>query len=201
MRAFFSWILLAAVLATGVYLGSPWWTLWNVEQAARAGDAGAVAKAVDFPAVRASLTPQLTAKLQAALDREKVKPHSFLDKLTMFVAPLFAAKAVDTLVTPEGVAYMLKTAEAPEWKNPFAREHATAAGASTAQPSIDIWHTGYVGDDLDQFHAVVANKLAPGHTVSVKMLRRGFMTWKIISIDLGFTMPPVAAPPPTTTAP
>ena len=193
MRAFFSWVLLIVVLITAVYLGSPWWTMWNVEQAARAGDAGAVAKVVDFPAVRASLTPQLQAKLQAALDREQVKPHSFLDKLAMFVAPLFVPKAVDTLLTPEGVAYMLKTAEAPEWKNPIAHEKATAAGASTAQPTLDLWHTGYVGDDLDQFHATVANKLQPGHMVSVKMLRRGFMTWKIIGIDLGYTRPAPAA--------
>ena len=189
MRTFFTWILFAIILVGGAYLGSPWWTMWNVEQAARAGDAGAVAKVVDFPAVRASLSPQLTAKLQGALDKEKTKPHSFFDKLAMFVAPLFVPKAVDTLVTPEGVAYMLKTAEAPEWKNPIAHDKATAAGASTAQPSLDLWQTGYVADDLDQFHATVANKLQPGHTVSVKMLRRGFMTWKIIGIDLGYAAP------------
>ena len=194
MRTFFSWVLLIVVLVTAVYLGSPWWTMWNVEQAARAGDAGAVAKVVDFPAVRASLSPQLTAKLQAALDREQAKPASILDKITLFASKLFVPKPVDTLVTPEGVAYMLKTAEAPEWKNPLAHDKATAASASTAQPSLDLWHSGYVADDLDQFHATVANKLAPGHTVSVKMLRRGFMTWKIISIDLGYTPPAPSAP-------
>lgn len=193
MRTFFTGILLVVVLVTAVYLGSPWWTLWNVEQAARAGDAGAVAKSVDFPAVRASLSPQLTAKLQAALDREQAKPHSLLDKITLFASKLFVPKPVDTLVTPEGVAYMLKTAEAPEWKNPLAHDKATAAGATTAQPTLDLWHSGYVADDLDQFHATVVNKLAPGHTASVKMLRRGFMTWKIISIDLAYT--PVTATP------
>ncbi len=192
MRTFFTWIMFAVILVGGAYLGSPWWTMWNVEQAARAGDAGAVAKVVDFPAVRASLSPQLTAKLQAALDREQAKPASILDKITLFASKLFVPKPVDTLVTPEGVAYMLKTAEAPEWKNPIAHDKATAASATTSQPSLDLWHSGYAGDDLDQFHATVANKLQPGHTVSVKMLRRGFMTWKIIAIDLNYT-------PPTTT--
>jgi hypothetical protein len=184
MRSFFSLILLLIVLVAGAYLGSPWWTVWNLERAAKAGDAHAVAQVVDFPAVRAALSPEITAKLQAALDRDKEKPRGILDKLTMFAAQLFVPKAVDTLVTPEGVTYMVKTAKAPEWSNPFKREKAPPAG----QPTFDVWHTGYAGDDLDQFHAVIGNKLLPGRAVKLKLLRRGFMTWKVVALDL------VAAP-------
>jgi hypothetical protein len=193
MRTFFTWVILILIAIAVVYFGSPWWTVWNLERAAKAGDAHAVEQVIDFPAVRASLSPQLTVQLQQALDREKQKPHSFLDKLTMFVAPLFVPKAVDTLVTPEGVTYMIKTAKAPEWTNPFKREKTVPAG----EPSLDLMHTGYAGDDMDQFHAVVSNKLLPGRVVTLKMLRRGFMTWKVVGLDLGAV--PVAASSSTTT--
>lgn len=189
MRTFFTWVLLIAVIVGGAYFGSPWWTVWNLERAAKAGDTHAIAQVVDFPAVRASLSPQLTRELQAALDREKVKPHSFLDKLTMFVAPLFVPKAVDTLVTPEGVTYMIKTAQAPQWTNPFKREKAPPAG----QPAMDVMHTGYIQDDLDQFRATVSNKLIPGRAVSLKLLRRGFITWKVVGLDLVKTDAPAGA--------
>jgi len=180
MRHFFSLVLLVLVLIAGAYFGSPWWTVWNLERAAKAGDAHAVSQMVDFPAVRASLSPQLTAELQQALDREKEKPHGILDKLTMFATQLFVPKAVDTLVTPEGVTYMVKTAKAPPWSNPFKREKTPPAG----QPTFDVMHTGYAGDDLDQFHATLGNKLAPGRVVKLKLLRRGFLSWKVVGLDL-----------------
>jgi hypothetical protein len=62
MRTFFTLILFAVTLIAGAYFGSPWWTVWNLERAAKAGDVHAVAQVVDFPAVRASLSPQLTSR-------------------------------------------------------------------------------------------------------------------------------------------
>ncbi len=130
--------------------------------------------------MRASLSPQVTAQLQTALEREKVKPHTLLEKFTMFASKLFVPKAVDTLVTPEGMTYMLKTGQAPPWTNPFQREHTPPAG----QPDLDLGHSGYIADDLDQFQATVANKTYPGRAVSLKLLRRGFISWKVVGLDL-----------------
>ena len=180
MRTFFTWILLIAVLVTGAYFGSPWWTVWNLERAAKAGDAHAVAQVVDFPAVRAGLSPQLTVQLQQALAREQDKPKGILDQLTLFASKLLAPKPVDALVTPEGVTYMIKTGKAPEWVNPFKREKLPPPG----EPVLDLGHSWYLADDLDQFQATLNNKLAPERAVSITMLRRGFMTWKVTKIDL-----------------
>jgi hypothetical protein len=197
MRNFLSMILLIALVIGGAYFGSPWWTVWNLEQAAKAGDAHAVAKLVDIPAVRASLTPQLTVQLQTALHHEQQKPRGLLDKLTMFASSLFAAKPVDTLVTPEGITYMIKTTRPPPWTNPFQRDKVPPAG----QPALDFGKSWYMADDLDQFHAVVINKLVPGRAISLKLLRRGFMTWKVVGLDLISTTPSGAsgsyAPTPT----
>lgn len=183
MRTFLSWVAIIVILVGGAYYGSPWWTVWNLERAAKAADAAAVAKVVDFPAVRANLSPALTARLQAAVNREKAKPHSFLDKLTMFVAPLFQPKPADQLLTAEGVTYMLKTTDAPPWISPFKHDRTIPAG----EPGVDLAHSGYIQDDLDQFQATITNKLKPGRTVTLKLLRRGFLTWKVVGLDLSVT--------------
>src|SRR3954468_4894649 len=40
-----------AALAAGWYWGSPWWTLWRMREAARAGDVGTLASYVDFAGI------------------------------------------------------------------------------------------------------------------------------------------------------
>jgi Protein of unknown function (DUF2939) len=62
------WILpaaaaLLAFAAAGWWFGSPWWTLWRIREAARAGDSATLAAYVDFPALRASTRKQLGPSL------------------------------------------------------------------------------------------------------------------------------------------
>ena len=114
IRSFLALILLVAALAVGAYYGSPFYTVWRLEQAAKGGDAHAIAGVIDFPAVRANLSPRLSAALQASIDAEKTKPHSFLNRIGMAIAPFFHSKPADTLVTPEGLAIMLKNRPASE---------------------------------------------------------------------------------------
>jgi len=180
MRTVLTWILIIILLIGGAYLGSPWWAVWSLERAAKAGDSHAVAETVDLPAVRASLSPTITAELQRALSREQQKPRGLFEKFTLFASKLFAPKPVDALLTPEGVTWMLKTGQAPPWINPFQRERTRPAG----EPAMDAGHTGYTHDDFDQFHAKLDNKLSPGRSVTLTMLRRGFITWKVVGLDL-----------------
>jgi len=182
MRSFLSLLLLVAVIVVGVYYGSPYYTVWRLEQAAKGGDAHAIAGTVDFPAVRANLSPRLSAALQASMAEEKTKPHSFLDRIGMAIAPLFHARPQETLVTPEGVAVMLKTAGPPGYANPFHQGREPDA-AHPGEPYVV--EQGYLDDDLDQFHAAIGNRLKPSAEITLKLLRRGFLTWKVIAIDLG----------------
>ena len=158
MRNFLSLILLIAVVVVGAYWGSPYYAVWQLEQAAKGGDAHAIANFIDFPAVRANLSPQLNAALQANMEAEKAKPHSFFDRIGMAIAPLFHAKPAETLVTPEGVAVMLKTASPPSYTNPFHRGRAPDA-ANPGEPYVIS--QDYLDNDLDQFHAAIGNKLKP----------------------------------------
>jgi hypothetical protein len=186
MRNFLSLILLIAVVVVGAYYGSPYYAVWQLEQAAKGGDAHAIAGFIDFPAVRANLSPSLTAALQANIDAEKTKPHSILDRIGMAIAPLFQGKPADALVTPEGIAVMLKTAEAPSYSNPF--HHGRAPDAANPGEPYTV-SQDYIDNDLDQFHAAIGNKLKPGAEARIKLLRRGFMTWKVTDIDLDHNAP------------
>ncbi|HEX8238610.1 MAG TPA: DUF2939 domain-containing protein [Allosphingosinicella sp.] len=51
--------LLLLLAAAGWWFGSPWWTLWRIREAARAGDSQTLAGYVDFPALRASARDRL----------------------------------------------------------------------------------------------------------------------------------------------
>ena len=59
-------LALAAALFALAFLSAPWLAFRALREAAAAGDAQALAELVDYPAVRASLKPQLTAAAKLA---------------------------------------------------------------------------------------------------------------------------------------
>lgn len=58
-----------AALAAGWYVASPWWTLWRMREAARAGDWRMVASYVDVDAVTKSTRATIGASIAGALAR------------------------------------------------------------------------------------------------------------------------------------
>lgn len=52
---------------TAWYFGSPWWTLWRMREAARAGDVAAFAAYVDGPALAARTKARARSSLETAL--------------------------------------------------------------------------------------------------------------------------------------
>jgi hypothetical protein len=79
---------LLALLAAGWWFGSPWWTLWRMREAARAGDSGALAAYVDFPALRASTRAQIGPRLGP-------------------LGGLLAGPAIDAAISPEALRLAL----------------------------------------------------------------------------------------------
>ena len=182
MRRLLTWLVALVILGGVVYLGSPYYTVYRLVQAARAGDAKTVSSFVDFPAVRSSLKPQLQGYLADEIGRENAKPHSIWDRLGLALAPYLVGTSVDLLVTPQNVAAMIRTGRPPHISNPVG-----------TQPRLDddkgpgdsrALHLGYVGDDLDQFHAEVASRANAHARVDLRLLRRGFFTWRVVSLDL-----------------
>lgn len=98
-------ILLAAallLLAGGWYFGAPYWTLWQMREAAEARDSERLARYIDFAALRASSKAQLRAQLAA----EAAAGRGGGDEMRAFGAVIGMAMidpVVDRLVTPEAM--------------------------------------------------------------------------------------------------
>ena len=195
MRRILIGVFAIVLVAIGVYLGGPYYTLWRLVQAARAHDIRVVSQIVDFPSVRASLKPQLTAALQAQLDKQKPKPQNLLEQIGAAIAPVFVGNAVDTVITPEGVAVMLRTGHAPNPTSPFAKAPAPAfEDSGVGDPRlVDMGYNGVLFDwprkrffdfDLDQFHASVVSRSHPEARVNIVLLRRGMLDWKVEALDI-----------------
>jgi hypothetical protein len=185
LRKLVTWIVALAVLAGGVYLGSPYYAVYRVVQAARANDAKTVNHFIDFPAVRASLRPQLQKQLEAQTERRRKQPQNLWDQLSLTIAPYLARPATELLITPQNVAAMIRTARAPQLSAPASAAEAKARlDDDTGPGDVRPLSFGYVGDDLDQFHVVIASRSQPGAKVRLGLLRRGFFTWKVVSLDL-----------------
>ena len=182
MRRWLTLLAVAAALFAVAFLGSPYWTVWRLSQAVKAGDARAVVALTDFPAVRANLKPQLDAWLRARTARERGGPSGWLGRLEAMLAPALLGSVVDLTVTPETLTAMLRTARAPD-PGRSALGEACASGPRSPTDTHAV-HVGYVGGDLDLFGASIASRSRPERSVTVKLVRRGLLTWRVTEVDL-----------------
>lgn len=178
--------LVAAALAllAAAWFASPWWATWRLVQDARAGDARAVARRIDFPLVRDSLTPQIAARVQARLTRERARPHDFFGRLALMFAPAMAAPVVQVAVTPETVAQAIAHVRSPTPALPGAPAPPAPTGPGDPRPA----RLGYAGAgldrDWDRFDAVIASRAHPDRRITLHLLRRGLFTWRLAAVDL-----------------
>ncbi len=195
MRRILIGVLAVVLLCIGGFLAGPYYTLWRLVQAARAHDTKVVAQLVDLPAVRTSLKPQLATALQGQLERQKPKPTNLLEQIGAALAPTLIGNAVDSVITPDGVAVMLRTAHAPHPDSAFA--HAPPPGqdeTGVGDPKlVDEGYNGVLFDwthkrildfDLDQFHASVISRSHPENRVNLILLRHGIWDWRVEALDI-----------------
>jgi len=64
---------LVVALAAGWYFGSPWWTLWRMREAARAGDYATLASYVDAAALEADAKAQARSWWRGVLEKPLAK--------------------------------------------------------------------------------------------------------------------------------
>ena len=169
---------LAAVMlaAAGWWIGSPWWTLRQVQRAADARDAAALSAYVDYPALRADVKQQAQRAItqQAATDDPLIA-------LGAALARALVNPAVETLVTPEGVAAIF--AQAPV-AGDAARPTVPSRGAHFGLPKFDLGHRPTIERiGLDQFR--VAD---PGGRGTARFVRHG-LGWRLAGIRLSVAPP------------
>jgi hypothetical protein len=146
-------------------------------RAAKAGDADRIEQLVDFPALRQSLKDELTAELTARMRRDPRMADSTLGGLGMILAPMLLSGAIDAAVTPEVVAQMVTTAEAPD---PTVRDAPEPADARDADDIHQAW--GY--RNLDEFAVTLTDRDHPDQHLALILERRGLFEWKLAAVDI-----------------
>ena len=105
---------------------SPFVSAQALIRAARTGDEAGLERHVDFPAFRESLKTELNARAAVEI-RERAGEDRGLAALGMLLAPSLVEGAVDSFVTPQAIAAMVRSAERPEPEQPAPPAYTPAA--------------------------------------------------------------------------
>jgi hypothetical protein len=172
------WALVAAgalvLVFTAAYFGSPWLAVNDLKSAAVSGDRDRLEQDVDFPAVRESLKSQFSA---AMLKAAKPDPNNPFAALGAVLVPALADRMIDTYLTPDALANMIKRGQAAK---PDSQQ---ASGDDNDKVQAVL---GY--RTLDRFRAQFIDPKQPDEALSLIFERRGWFTWKLIRIDLPETL-------------
>ena len=166
------WIAIAAALlliAGGIYLGSPYYAIYSLRNAALEADTDKLEAGVDFPAVRESLKSQMSAAMMTKMQNDSEMRNNPFAGLGAMMMPAIIDRMVDSFVTPDGIAAMMRG------------QKPTDRTTAQANPDIES-RTEYV--NLDRFRVRLHNKKLNEDGPSFLLERRGFATWKLIRLEL-----------------
>jgi hypothetical protein len=150
----------------GAYLASPYLAVIGLVNAVRAGDKDGLEDRVDFPAVREHLKAQITTGLIAKFQRDPELQANPFAGLGLALIPMMADKAVDALVTPEGLIHLLDQGQAAARKPVFGLPR----------------DAGYV--TLDRFRVGAPAGQDKTKTIELILRRQGLFNWTLTRIAL-----------------
>ncbi|MBN8806947.1 MAG: DUF2939 domain-containing protein [Sphingomonas sp.] len=164
-------VVVALVAGAGWYFGSPWWTLYQVKEAAERKDVDALIGYIDFDALRADLKVQMheAARKDAAADHSPIDP----------AAEAMADESMDSQVTPANVRSLLRDQFAPKPK--ASGGAATSGGAKSPSPIDQIGKD--IAVDRTSFDSFVVQGRDKPDGVRLTFARRG-LGWKLAGLRL-----------------
>lgn len=169
---------IALILAICFYL-TPYHTIRQMQQAAKAHDAAALNAYIDYPALKDSLKASLNHDMSQAL--LKNKSDNGMNAFAKMFAAAFVNPLVDVLVTPESVALMLQ-ADLPENARKNSDQDAKPAQADNADREKLVIHQHY--NSFNQFVVTVAKPEFPNAAFTFTLSRDGLLGWKLTGIAI-----------------
>lgn len=154
MRFLFKLALLAVLVLGSWYAASPWYAMWRIVSAAEDGNGEELRALIDFDRVRAGMKADLSASREDG-DRD------LLDRIGDGLVTTLGGAAIDTLVTPGGMAVLLDV--------------------SPAVPGQDLsWSVAY--DSLNQVRGV--STYEDGSAGPQLVFERQGLGWQVVGIRL-----------------
>ena len=161
-------ILIALVIAAGIFVTAPWFAFRSLRDAARTNDVPAMANLVDYTAVRESLADEISGE-----PAEAPAPDVFKDPLGAikhaFTPQRPVPPQVETYVTPQGLYAMT------EGRSP-------TATPPTGKPADPFPTVAYWGPDRSRIQ--VADPSNHTRHTEFTFQRKGIFTWKLTRIVL-----------------
>lgn len=168
--SFFGPLAFMAACAAAIWLYfTPHLAMNRLQAAARAGDHQALARLVDFPAVRASVKQEVREAVSGELGSER----SPLASLGAALAGMVVEPLVDSFVTPEGIASAVR-GERPSLGSGEKRVTKEARDLVVAR--------GYEGSDTFVLH--FHDRQDGAERMALVMRRHGIADWKLAAIRL-----------------
>lgn len=170
-------------LAVGFYL-TPFYSLRQMQHAAKTHDATTLNRYVDYPALRESLKTSLQGEMSKALLQDKT--DNGMNAFAKMFATAFVNPLVDTLVTSESVALMLR-ANMP--KSASKNQPSEATPSSKADNTKNATEdekiiTNHHYQDFNHFVVTVAKPQFPKAVFTFTLSRDGFLSWKLTGIAI-----------------
>ena len=174
LKGLLALVVLAFVAA---YFGSPVLAVQSLIKAAEAGDAEALERKVDFPALRQSLKDEMAGRFTDELREKAGGLGAGLGGLGMALAPSLADSAVDALVTPRVVAEVVRTGQRPETRDAVRRAD------PEPKTSDDRLHRSYGYRDLNTFVIKLNREDRPEQPLRLLMTRHSLFDWKLSGVE------------------
>lgn len=164
MKRFFALVVLIISIVGGWYFVSPWLAMKGLSDAAQAGDTAELEQRVDFPALRASVSDQISEAT-----RRRQGQGGLLGELGGAVAEQLGRRVTDRALTPDAVGQLVASG-------------ALAAGLLPERlRGQDIeWHVEREG--FDHFRAV--GTFEDGTPGPILLFARDGLGWKLTGLEL-----------------
>lgn len=169
----------AAVVFLGAYAVSPVFAARALVADAKAGDVQGLERRVDFPAVREDLKAQLQDRARRELGDDRLSGS--LAGLGILLAPTVIDMAVDAVVTPQAIATIVRTAEAPKPEDALRGREAPPQPSESEGSDTEV---RYSYRDLNTFGARVFDPAEPDQSVDLVMSRQGLFNWRLTRVVL-----------------
>ena len=168
------WVWVLGLAVTGfilAYFGSPYLAARDLREALQGGDTDKIEADVDIAAVKDSLKSQLSAIFMRKMKSDPDTKGNPFVALGALIVPAILDKAIDTYVTPDGLAALMKGQRPGE----------AQAGDARQMPDYDS-DEEFLG--LNRFRVNNKDRKSGQKGPSLLFERRGIFAWKLIKIEL-----------------
>ena len=169
----FVYLAIGLIVIIAIYLyASPYLALNNIKKAAQAGDADTLSEYIDFPSVKQGLKDQINAQIMKEVTQEDTDGFEALGAM---LATAMIDKAVDGIVTPDGVAMMVQ-GQKPDLNGDAVEQ----TDVEQADESKLDYKTNYI--TYKSFKVSLSN---PDYEDNLDIImRRDGLSWKVNRINL-----------------